>query len=432
MAKENQRRKRKREERLAVVFERLASEGLHLIKYEPNQNKTDQERNEVVVEVQNPRNPQDRDHEGEVEAEEHGHEEAVLERFFWRAHHRAGQHGPREQHGGEGAPPDDGVWREVEIAESSAIRRFPPVVDRACAERPHPGRAAVLIFLAEIEPRRAAVVVRDVRERVSQHHGEIFERCRLSRGDDLLVLLRSLIVAVVGKLQLDPLAQCEVHPPHGREDEQSADSEERQESERALPFGENLPEHRENQENERETEDFGTDHQSEADAKEPCPEPKQPLPVALQEREQKEEDGDRGEERQRTFEHRAARMHDERVVENVEETQQCAVQWITQEHQEYQKHHGRRPPGEQGREEPVAEEREIGSEVRSIIGRQKLVVALVAMEYLLPERDQKFTERRMLLHKVHAVHVFLRARDVVVFVPEDGFRFPVPVEIGEV
>ena len=38
----------------------------------------------------------------------------------------------------------------------------------------------------------------------------------------------------------------------------------------------------------------------------------------------------------------------------------------------------------------------------------------------------------MLLHEVDAIQVLLRARDVVIFIPEDVRRIPVAVEVREV
>ena len=131
----------------------------------------------------------DMDHVADIDPNEDREEEAIFHRLLKRE-----EDGPDEETDCDEEPcerdePHDGIALQVEVAVGLAVGCLPSVANAARSEWPEVEGAAVLISLAEIEARSAVVVVRDERERVPQHHGEVEERTIRAGRQNILVVL---------------------------------------------------------------------------------------------------------------------------------------------------------------------------------------------------------------------------------------------------
>ena len=125
-------------------------------------------------------------------------------------------------------------------------------------------------------------------------------------------------------------------------------------------------------------------------------------------------------------------MDDQRVVEHVEETEERREERVARQEEENQEEDWRREPAEEDGEQPVPREVEPLRQIFPVIRTGELVIDRIPLEYRFPCRDEHLGERRVRFEEVDAVQVFLRARDVVVLVPEERGGVREVVDIRQV
>ena len=122
-------------------------------------------------------------------------------------------------------------------------------------------------------------------------------------------------------------------------------------------------------------------------------------------------------------------MHDERVIKEIEEIQEHGPQDASGEKQENQKDQRRGHPRKENGEQPVSCEGKAHGRILRVVRVDELILGSIGMHDFFPECDEELRQGGMRFHEVRMIQVFLRAGDVIVFIPKESGRILVVVDI---
>ena len=274
--------------------------------------------------------------------------------------------------------------------------------------------------------------MRNEADGVSEHDRKRKERARLPLGEQGLVLLRCLVVAVIRQGSVDGFSESEVQVPDRTVNGEEGEEGESGEGAELAPLRAESDEESRDEEDEDERRQFRHERGAERGAEEDAGAREEPRAVPPLEAEQESEEGEGDEEGERPLKHGATHVNDERVVERGKKTQECGEHGAAGDEQEDSEEDRHRHPCEQYRKQPVSGEGEACGRVLAVIGIDELIINGIRIHRFLSESNEHFAKRRMLFHEVHAIQVLLCARDVVVLVPEERGGRRVVVDVGEI
>ena len=267
---------------------------------------------------------------------------------------------------------------------------------------------------------------------ISPHDGEGEERLIFPFFEDLDVLFRGFVVSAVREVRLDGGRDGEVQLPDAHVYSEAACKCEYGQPGHLLYARVEGDEQGGDEEDHNKPQHFGGEHEPKVYSEEESAGVEEAGMVFPPEHQQKEQHHCDAEEEHGGVQHGSSVMDDESVVEHVEKTQHRRIQPILHEEQEDPEHEGGGKPAEKHRKEAKSPEGEIWRDAPVVVGMNCLVIQCVCVDQNFSQGNEHFPQRGVRFHEEDAVHVFLRAGYVVIFIPEIARRCSVVVDVREI